>query len=103
MKTSHEDNTSDDYAFQEIGMKSSGRESNAIFKSVAKRPGGALFTKGNKANHKAVQRLYAPDDPDTIVTYKGNVSDTSASQCIGMDVSMEFPPHQFKKSGRWRK
>lgn len=100
MKTSHENNTSDNYAFQEIGKLSSGRRSTSPLKSVATKMGGAFYTKANKAKNGAEQRLYAPDDPNMIATYDGNVSHTGAIQNLGMDVGMDLPAHKVKKWGR---
>ena len=103
MKTLHEDNTSDDYAFQEIGQLSSGRKPTSLLKSVKTKMGGAFVTIGNKAKDGAEQRLYASDDPDMIATYDANVSDTSAMQNLGMDVGVDLPAHKLKKWGRSRK
>ena len=100
MKTSHEKNISDNYALQEIGKLGSGRKPTFPLKSVATKMGGAFYTKGNKAKSGAEQRLHAPDNPDTIATYDANVSDTGATQNLGMDVDMDYPAHKFKKWGR---
>ena len=100
MKTLHENNTSDNYAFQEIGQLSSGREPTSLLKSVVTKMGGGFFTKGNKAKNGAEQRLHASDDPDIIATYDANVSDTRATQYLGMDVGVNLPAHKFKKWGR---
>ncbi len=101
MKTSHEENTSENYAFQEIGQRSSGRKSTFPLESVLTKIGGGFHTKGNKAIDGAEQRLFAPDDPDVIATYENNVSDTGATQNLGMDVSVILPAHKIPK--KWRR
>ena len=97
METSHEGNTSENYAFQEIGNLSSGRKPTFPLNSVPTKIRGAFRTKKNKANNGAEQRLFAPDDPNTIATYNGNSSDTGAIQYLGMDVGMDLPAHKSKK------
>ena len=72
-------------------------------KSVATKMVGAFNTKGNKAKNEAEQRLYAPDDSNMTATYDANVSDTGATQNLGMDVGMDLPAHKFKTRGRDRK
>ena len=64
--------------------------------TVAKKIRGAFFTDGNKADNGAVQRLFAPDDPNVKVVYVGNISDTGGMQNLGMDVGMDLPAHKFK-------
>ena len=103
METLHEENTSDNYAFQEIGNSSSGRKPTFPLKSVATKIGGAFRTKKNKANNRAEQRLFAPDDPNSIATYEANVSDTGATQNLGMDVNMDLPAHKYRKWSRFGK
>lgn len=103
MKTSHKENTANNYAFQEIDRLSSGRKSTSPLKSIATKMGGAFCTKGNKAKDGAEQHLHAPNDSNMIATYDANVSKTGAVQNIDMDVSMNLPTHKFKKKGRSRK
>lgn len=101
MRTSHEKNTSDNYAFQEIGQLSSYKPTFPP-KSVAMEMGGAFNTNGNTAKNGAAQRLYASDDPNMTTTYNANVSDTGATQNLGMDVGIDLPVNKFKKWGRSR-
>lgn len=103
MKTSHKENTSENHALQQIGQPSSGRKSTFPPKLVATSIGGALYTERNKAMNGAVQRLHATDDPNIIAIYDANVSDTSATQNLGMDVDMDLPAHKSKILGRSRK
>ena len=103
MKTLHENNTLDDSAFQEIGQLSSGRKPTSPIKLVATKVRGAFHTKENRAKNGAEQRLYAPDDPNSNASYEGNVSDTGATQYLGMEVSMDLPDHKVKKWSRSKK
>ncbi|KAL9041248.1 MAG: hypothetical protein Q9214_004173, partial [Letrouitia sp. 1 TL-2023] len=103
LKTSHKNNESANYAFQEIGNLSSGRESTFPFMTRTKKIRGAFFTEGNKADNGAVQRLFASNDANVNAAYVANISDTGGMQNLGMDVGMDLPVHKFKKGKKWRR
>lgn len=103
MKILHVENSSDNYAFQEIGQLSSGRKSTASLKSAPTNGRGAFNSRWNTSKNGANQHLYAPDDPNSIVTYQGNVSDTGGTQNLGMDAGIDIPVHTSWKWGKYRK
>ena len=103
LKISHSNNTSTNYADQEIGNLNSGRKSKNPLLTVVGKIRGALSTENNRADNEAVQRLFAPTDPNMNVTYVGNISENGGIQHLGMDVGMDLPAHKFKrgkKSGK---
>lgn len=103
MKILHVENSSNNYAFQEIGQLSSGRKSTSSLKSAPTKGRGEFSSQWNASNNGANQHLYAPDDPNSIATYQGNLSNTGGTQNLGMDVGMDISVHKFRKWRRSRK